>query len=109
MNNIDKIWGETKCIFINSNVEIHRIEVKKGFSCSRHYHKNKNNIFYVEKGKLLIKEWKNEKIEEKILLPGESIEIKNYNFHCFVGLEESVAFEIYHTSIDPNDIIRETQ
>lgn len=102
-----KEWGNTNRVFGNDIFEMHRIEVKKHFSCSKHYHKYKNNIFYVEKGSLLIEKWEKEKLEKFILTPGDSLEIKNFVFHRFTGLEDSIAFEVYYFSIESEDIVRE--
>ena len=104
---MNKLWGNTKCVISNEIFEIHKIEVNKNFFCSKHYHKYKNNIFYVEKGSLLIEKWEKEKIEKFKLGPGDSLEIKNCTFHRFLGLEDSIAFEIYYFSIKSEDIVRE--
>ena len=42
-----KVWGWTRPIFKNNNVEINLIYVKKNCFCSEHYHKHKNNLFFV--------------------------------------------------------------
>ena len=35
MGNISgKIWGQTELVFANSNIEFHRIDIKKGGTCS---------------------------------------------------------------------------
>lgn len=39
-----KIWGNTATIFDKNNVQIARIEVKKGGYCSNHLH---NHRYYV--------------------------------------------------------------
>ena len=64
MNKQGKIWGETSPIFNKNNVEIHRIEIKKGGYCSKHKHEHKFNAFFVEKGKLQISVWKNNTSQE---------------------------------------------
>ena len=41
MNNIQgKIWGKTQALFNKNNVQIHRIETKKGGYCSKHKHEH---------------------------------------------------------------------
>lgn len=104
---IKKIWGQTTSVFEKNNVEIHRIQVNKNACCSRHLHQHKNNIFYVETGKLLIQQWQDETLTETILLPGQTLEIDHGKLHRFIGLENSVAFEIYYVSLNEHDIIRE--
>lgn len=109
MNKQGKIWGNTREIFTRNNVSIHRIEIKKDSCCSKHYHQHKHNIFYVESGKILIQEWKTEYdlVDETILEFGETCSVAPMNNHRFVGLEDSVVYEIYFIELDNNDIIRE--
>ena len=55
MGNISgKIWGQTELVFANSNIEFHRIDIKKGGTCSKHKHNYKFNGFYCMAGQLLI-------------------------------------------------------
>ena len=104
-----KIWGSTKEVLNKNNVSIHRIEITKGSSCSKHYHDHKYNVFFVEKGKLLIRHWQNDYdlIDETVLLPGESCNIPPKHYHQFIGLEDSIAYEIYYVELDDKDIYRE--
>jgi quercetin dioxygenase-like cupin family protein len=104
-----KVWGSTKKVFELNNISFHRIEVNKNTCCSKHYHDYRYNLFYVEKGKLLIKHWQTDYdlVDETILSDGESCVIPPKNFHQFVGLEDTVAYEIYYTLINDQDIVRE--
>lgn len=104
-----KIWGSTECIFNTNNVSIHRIFVKKGGTCSKHYHLHRYNRFFIEKGSLKILIWQKDYdlIDETILKPGESTEINPGLFHQFIALEDTIAYEIYYVSLDNSDIIRE--
>lgn len=109
MNKQGKIWGETCEIFTRNNVSIHRIKINKDSCCSKHYHKHKHNMFYVESGKVLIQEWKQEYdlLDETILKAGDSCSVPPMNYHRFIGLEESVAYEVYYVDLNNDDIIRE--
>jgi mannose-6-phosphate isomerase-like protein (cupin superfamily) len=104
-----KIWGMTSEIFNRNNVSINRIEVKKDSCCSKHKHQHKHNIFFVESGSIKIQEWKTEYdlIDETVLKGGDSTSIPPGNFHRFIGLEESVVYEIYYVELLSSDIIRE--
>ncbi len=104
-----KVWGETVEILSNGNFELHRIKANKGGTCSKHLHRYKWNGFYVESGKLLIRVWKKdyELVDETIVSVGEFCAVKPGEFHQFVALEDSVAFELYWAEFDPNDIVRE--
>lgn len=105
-----KVWGNTEAIFGHNGVSIHRIEVKKGGSCSKHYHTHKYNRFFIERGILRISVWQKDYslIDETILSSGQSTEIKPGLFHEFVALEDTVAYEIYYTKLEEDDIVRET-
>ncbi len=105
-----KAWGETRTLFAANNVEIHRIAVRAGGYCSKHRHAAKFNAFYVESGRLAVKAWKTEYdlIDETVLGPGQMTVVPPGEFHEFVAREDTVAFEIYWTTLDPHDIERET-
>ena len=105
-----KIWGTTSSIFQLNNVEVHRIEIEPGGYCSKHSHKFKYNMFYVESGTLEIKQWKtdSELVDRTILTMGEQTSVPPDTFHQFKALEKTIAYEIYWVSLEPNDIKRET-
>jgi quercetin dioxygenase-like cupin family protein len=105
-----KIWGNTCLIFKTSIVEVHRIEVDKGGYCSKHCHKNKYNVFYVERGKLKISIYKeNDLIDDTIICQGEQTDVSPNIFHRFEALEKTIAYEIYYINLQDNDIVREDQ
>ena len=107
-----KVWGETVHFFGKNNVSIHRIKVKPGGFCSKHCHKYKFNLFYIESGSLIVKVWKNDydlvditKLKEQqqmIMPPGE--------FHQFINESKDycIVYEIYWTELDESDIIRDS-
>lgn len=105
-----KVWGVTELLESNPSLEFHRIEVKKGGKCSKHKHRNKWNGFFVESGKLTVRVWKNDYdlIDEITLQAGQYTKVAPGEFHQFEAEEFTVAFEIYWTQFDPNDIVRET-
>lgn len=53
-----KVWGKTTEIWRGQHVEVHRIQTLKSGYCSRHRHDHKLNMFYVERGRLLVEVWK---------------------------------------------------
>ena len=106
-----KVWGKTDFIFGNAACEFHRIEATAGSECSIHTHKHKYNGFFVESGKLMIKVWKNDYdlVDETILGPGDWTVTKPGEFHQFVAIEDTVAFELYWSAeLDHSDIVRKT-
>lgn len=104
-----KVWGSTESLFNKNNVEFHRIEAKKGGYSSKHKHLHKHNAFYIEKGKLLIKVWKQDYplVDETIIKTGEMTVVKPDDYHQFEALEDTIAYEIYWTELHSGDIIRE--
>ena len=107
-----KVWGNTSTIFAKNNVEITRIEIKKGGFCSKHSHDHKFNMFFVESGKLCITIYREDAkatIEDKTTLEtGGMTYVEPKLFHRFEALEDTVAYEIYWVEINKQDIIRET-
>ena len=107
-----KVWGNTSTLFSKNNVEVSRIEIKKGGYCSKHRHDYKYNLFFVEEGKLLVtifREDANTTIEDKTILEKHDITYVEPNiFHFFEALEDTIAYEIYWVEIDKKDIIRES-
>tara|TARA_Y100000361_G_C10912254_1_gene214593 strand:- start:101 stop:463 length:363 start_codon:yes stop_codon:yes gene_type:complete len=104
-----KVWGVTQPLFNKNNVEIHRIETKKGGFCSKHKHQFKHNCFYVESGKLKVTAWKNDYdlVDVTILNTGEATTVPPQEYHIFEALEDSICYEIYWVEINKNDIVRE--
>lgn len=109
MDKNGKIWGYTSKIFSKNNVEIHRIRGQLGGKSSMHRHVSKWSMFFVEVGCLKIRIEKNDYAltDETVLLYGESIIIKPNEYHSFeVMVQDTVAYEIYWTELDSNDIER---
>ena len=104
-----KVWGTTSPILFKNNVEIHRIKIEEGGYCSKHLHKYKYNMFFVESGKLLIETWKSDSglIDSTILITGDQTIVKPNEIHRFSALAPTIAYEIYWIELDPNDIQRE--
>jgi len=108
MNKEGKIWGFTSKIFEHNNVSIHRLFIKSKSGCSKHLHKHKYNLFYVESGEIELTIWQNDYdlIDKTILKSGEYLTIKPELYHSFHAILDSIVYEIYYSKIDDNDIIR---
>jgi len=104
-----KIWGLTEELFCKNNVEIHRIEIKKGGYCSRHLHKSKFNMFFVESGVLEIRAKENDSniVNSTVLSAGDMTTVEPEKTHMFLAKEETIAFEIYWVDLVKDDIVRE--
>lgn len=108
MEKSGKVWGETSCIVRNPIVEMHRIEIKAGFKCSKHTHLHKWNGFYVESGSLEIHVWKSDYdlVDITVLKTGDYCAVKPGEYHQFVCKEKCVAFELYWPELLTDDIKR---
>ena len=105
-----KVWGITSPIFQNSMFEVHRIEINAGGYCSKHYHKYKYNVFYIESGKMKIINYEDgNSINETLLSCGEQTTVSPNEFHRFEALEKTIAYEIYYSEFQSDDIIREDE
>ena len=86
---VDKIWGKEYWIHNSEKYCGKKLILNKGKRCSLHHHKIKDETFYVQEGKVLMKL---EKIE-RVMEFGEVIEIPRGKLHRFSGLENSILFE----------------
>jgi mannose-6-phosphate isomerase-like protein (cupin superfamily) len=87
---VDKVWG--KEIWM-ANTDLYcgkKLILEKGKRVSLHHHKNKDETFYIDSGKVLMQLGD----EEKILKPGDCVRISQNVWHRFTGLEPSVIIEI---------------
>jgi len=105
-----KAWGQTELVMRLGNVEIHRIAVKRGGYCSKHFHQHKVNMFFVERGQLVVDVWKNdyELCDRTHLNEGESLAVYPGEYHQFRTDAGCVAYEIYWTELDAADIVRDS-
>lgn len=103
----NKIWGKQQKVFDTPNFEVWRIEVDKGGYCSRHFHRHKFNMFYVESGKLKVSTLQNDSklVDETVLCNGEQTIVSPGHEHMFLALENTVAYEFYWVELG-EDIIR---
>ena len=94
---VPKVWGSEEWI-ANYDYCGKKLVLNKGFRCSMHHHKIKDETFYVLKGKVLM-ETDNKKI---IMLQGDSLRITPGMKHRFTGLEDSeiMEFSTHHKDED---------
>lgn len=98
---VNKVWGKEICM---ANTDLYcgkKLILDKGKRCSMHFHKIKDETFYIDKGKILIER----EGKEEIMFPKDTIRIKPNIYHRFNGLEDSVIIEI-STHHDDEDSYR---
>ena len=113
-----KVWGEEHWI-VNRDYCGKLLVLRKGYRCSLHYHKIKDETFYIIKGRVLMELTtgthpnaydESDPVMTKwtVLTPGETIHIAPNQPHSFTGLENSeiIEFSSHH---DDKDSYRITQ
>ena len=93
---VPKGWGFEKWIVNNDEYCGKLLYFAKGRRCSWHYHKLKDEVFYIQSGKILVKYGTFDDIErasEKILEPGDNFHVFRGLRHQMVALEDTELFE----------------
>jgi len=95
---VDKVWGYEKWIENNEKYCSKLLVLNKGYQCSMHYHKNKDEVFLVLSGHV------------RLELDGKVIHMREGNFqrvmpgqkHRFRGVEDSEILEVstHHDDVD---------
>ena len=96
MNFVSKGWGYEKWIVNCSEYCGKLLCFTKGKKCSWHYHKLKDETFYVHSGKILLRYSENDDIENAqttILNSGDNFHIKRELRHQMEALEDTDLFE----------------
>jgi|TARA_B100000287_G_scaffold420391_1_gene459712 quercetin dioxygenase-like cupin family protein len=93
---IPKGWGFEKWIVNNEEYCGKLLYFVKDKKCSWHYHKLKDEVFYVQSGKILVKYSEKEDIEtakELILEKGDNFHVYRGLKHQMIALEDTELFE----------------
>ena len=105
-----KRWEEERGEFVQIAYQeaMHHLaafEIKKGFSRGSHYHKKKEEIFYVFRGKIkaLFIDMDTVQRDERILEKGDKIRVKIRCGHLFYGLEDALVIEYSPQVYDKED------
>ena len=88
IKHVDKGWGYEKWIVNKSEYCGKLLFFNKGKRCSWHFHKLKDEVFYLQSGKMLVKysdQSDIEKAEELILNPGENYQNIENPFLIIIG------------------------
>jgi quercetin dioxygenase-like cupin family protein len=102
VNFVEKVWGHEEWIANNDKYCGKKMVLRKGFRCSMHHHKLKDETFYVASGKVLLEMDFDGQKSQRILMPGDVQHIKIGLWHRFTGLQDSEIFEFstYHMDDD---------
>jgi len=97
MKRVEKLWGSEIWV-CNLNYCGKILKLNKGFRCSLHFHKLKDETFYVIKGEVLM-EINNRKRKMKV---GDAQRIKPMERHRFTGIKDAeiIEFSTHHLDTD---------
>jgi len=96
MKHVDKGWGYERWIVNKPEYCGKLLYFNKGKRCSWHFHKIKDEVFYLQSGKIMVYYSDGDSLEEaeqKVLLPGDNFHVYTGLRHQMVALEDSELFE----------------
>jgi mannose-6-phosphate isomerase-like protein (cupin superfamily) len=102
---IEKVWGSEEWLANTEKYCGKILSLKPGFISSLHYHKNKDETFYILQGRVYFK--LNEK--EMIFMKGDTVRVKPEQKHQFASLGEQCRIIEISTHHEESDSYRETQ
>lgn len=103
-----KGWGYEKWICNSPEYCGKLLYFHKGKRCSFHYHKVKDEVFYLQSGRMIVKYSDGDDLStahEKELRPGEAFHVYRGLRHQMIALEDSELFE-FSTQHFENDSYR---
>lgn len=102
-----KGWGRELWIFNSEKYCGKILEFKEGKKCSWHYHEIKDEVFFVQSGRMEIAySWENDlELAKRIVLEkGESFHVPTGLRHQMMALEKSELFEISTMHVESDSI-----
>ena len=108
---VDKGWGHEKWIVNKPEYCGKLLFFEKGKRCSWHYHKIKDEVFYIQSGLVMVyysDEDDISKASQTLLGPGDSFHVYTGLRHQVVALKESEVFEFstQHFDSDSHRIMK---
>ena len=111
MKHVDKGWGWERWIVNCEEYCGKLLFFNKGKRCSWHFHKLKDEVFYLQSGKMMIYYSNEDDIsmaKQKILTPGNNFHVYRGLRHQMVALEDSELFEFstQHFDSDSHRVLK---
>jgi len=97
----EKCWGRVQHIFASIHTAVSHLEIKEGFQCSIHRHKERSNLFAVIEGKVMIESMGTlgDCVERRMILePGDVAIVPDWIWHRFIVLESGRMVEVYEAT-----------
>ena len=107
VNFVPKGWGFEKWIVNNEEYCGKLLYFVKGKRCSWHHHKLKDEVFYIQSGKVIVKYSDQDELEtaeERVLERGDSFHVYRGLRHQVVALEDTELFEFSTQHFDTDSI-----
>jgi mannose-6-phosphate isomerase-like protein (cupin superfamily) len=94
---VPKAWGEEHWI-VNREYCGKKMILRRGYRCSLHFHRNKDEVFYVQSGSILLELGDG----GRVMGPGEHHHIPRGVEHRFWGIEDAeiMEFSTHHEDAD---------
>ena len=96
IKHVPKGWGYEKWIVNFPEYCGKLLFFEKGKKCSWHYHEIKDEVFYLQSGKLIVKYAEHDNLDnalEVVLSPGDAFHVYRGLRHQMIALEDSELFE----------------
>ena len=96
MKHVKKGWGWERWIVNNEEYCGKLLFFNKGKMCSWHVHRLKDEVFYLQSGKMLVKYSDNDDVnlaDSVILNPGDNFHVYRGLRHRMIAIEDSELFE----------------
>ena len=111
MNHVDKGWGWERWICNGPEYCGKLLFFEADKRCSWHYHKLKDEVFYLQSGLMIVKYSEGndiEKASQKILNPGDNFHVYRGLRHQMIAIQDSELFEFstQHFDSDSHRIIK---
>jgi len=111
MKYVQKGWGYEKWIINKKEYCGKLLFFSAGKQCSWHYHKEKDEVFYLQSGKMIVRysDGDNPEVADEILLePGQNFYVYPGLRHQMIALEDSELFEFstQHFDEDSHRIVK---
>jgi quercetin dioxygenase-like cupin family protein len=103
MKHVDKGWGWERWIVNGSEYCGKLLYFENGKRCSWHYHKLKDEVFYLQSGMMMVYYSEDDDIttaKQIILTPGDNFHVYRGLRHQMVALLDSELFEFSTTHFD---------
>ena len=104
---VPKIWGHEEWIVNDTKYCGKKLVFNQGYACSFHFHKIKDETFYIAKGSVLVELENDLKKWSRIMTPGDVQHIEPGLKHRIIALEpaEVMEFSTYHRDDDSYRVI----